>query len=380
MPQTIVALHMADTHLGYRQYSIFERELDIYKVFQKAVETAIEERVDLVIHAGDFFDTSKPPPQAIREALRALRRLAEHNIPVVAVLGDHDIPKRRGDHPLSIFEDLGLVKVLGVTKSSMSIRVRSRSGQEVLVAGLPHHKRSIREALLLRLRSLKPHDEIPSILVLHQGLEGYVLEPELSISELPKGFSYYALGHVHKPAVIKSEEVTAAYPGSIDALRMDEAQYEHGVLLVEIDGRNAFPTRIRLESRPQLVYTLDYERLESSLASIARSLVEYKDRPLLHLIIRGKNIDRKRVYKLIQNYIGERALYVNVRIEEYIEEAGVTIDVDKGLDLFEIMEKRLGDKMLARLAEEIIERVKLGAKEVEIEYLVEKYFRDRYGG
>ncbi len=380
MTQPIVALHLADTHLGYRQYSLFERELDIYRVFEKAVDTAVEERVDLVIHSGDFFDTSKPPPQAIRVALRALKRLAEHNIPIVAVLGDHDIPKRRGDHPLSIFEDLGLVRVLGVSKSDVQVRLRTRGGQEVVVAGLPHHKRSLRESLLLKLRALKPHDQLPSILVLHQGLEGYVLDHELSLHELPRGFSYYALGHVHKPSVIQHEGIVAAYPGSLDALRMDEAKYDHGVILAEIDKRGAILTRIRLETRPQLIHVIEYDRLESSLAGLARTLAGYKEKPLLHLVIRGKNIDRKRVYKLIQSYIGNKVIYVNVKIDEYIEEAGVTIDVDKGLDLLDIIEKRLGDKMLARLAEEIIEKVKLGAKEAEIEYLVEKYFRERYGG
>ena len=48
--------HLADTHLGYRQFGLLEREKDFYEVFDKIIDKIIEEKVDFVIHSGDLFD------------------------------------------------------------------------------------------------------------------------------------------------------------------------------------------------------------------------------------------------------------------------------------------------------------------------------------
>jgi DNA repair exonuclease len=57
--------HISDTHLGHRQYNLDERESDIYEAFEQAVNKAIEERVDVLIHAGDLFDSPNPPIKAL---------------------------------------------------------------------------------------------------------------------------------------------------------------------------------------------------------------------------------------------------------------------------------------------------------------------------
>ena len=99
---SIHVLHTSDTHLGYRQYGIVERENDVYDVFGEIIDIALREHVDLVVHSGDFFDSIRPPPQAILTAIRHLRRLREKGIPFIAILCDHDTPKRRVLPPLEI--------------------------------------------------------------------------------------------------------------------------------------------------------------------------------------------------------------------------------------------------------------------------------------
>lgn len=47
--------HLSDTHLGYRQYGLIEREDDFYNVFNEIVDKIIDERVDFVIHSGDLL-------------------------------------------------------------------------------------------------------------------------------------------------------------------------------------------------------------------------------------------------------------------------------------------------------------------------------------
>ncbi|MEM2303603.1 MAG: DNA repair exonuclease, partial [Candidatus Bathyarchaeia archaeon] len=102
--------HVSDTHLGRRQYNLDERENDIYDVFNEVVERILEERVDVLIHSGDLFDSPTPPIKALKNFKENLRKL-QGRVKLITVLGDHDFPKRRGLPPHSLFEE---VKVLGV--------------------------------------------------------------------------------------------------------------------------------------------------------------------------------------------------------------------------------------------------------------------------
>ena len=63
--------HLSDSHLGYRQFGILEREQDFYDVFARNIDKIIEMDVDFVIHSGDLFDNNRPST----EALLAFQRL-----------------------------------------------------------------------------------------------------------------------------------------------------------------------------------------------------------------------------------------------------------------------------------------------------------------
>ena len=51
--------HLSDSHLGYRQFGILEREQDFYDVFARNIDKIIEMDVDFVIHSGDLFDNNR---------------------------------------------------------------------------------------------------------------------------------------------------------------------------------------------------------------------------------------------------------------------------------------------------------------------------------
>ena len=61
-------IHMADTHLGYRQYGLSERENDFLEVFDDIIEETVKERPDFVVHSGDLFEYSRPPTKALLTA------------------------------------------------------------------------------------------------------------------------------------------------------------------------------------------------------------------------------------------------------------------------------------------------------------------------
>ncbi|MEM2964487.1 MAG: metallophosphoesterase, partial [Candidatus Bathyarchaeia archaeon] len=103
--------HLADTHLGFRQYNLDERERDVYDVMDEISDRILDERASIVVHSGDLFDSSRPTAQAYYAFKKFLSKL-EGKAKVFSILGDHDTPKRLGMPPQRLFEDR--IQVLGV--------------------------------------------------------------------------------------------------------------------------------------------------------------------------------------------------------------------------------------------------------------------------
>src|ERR671916_13872 len=84
-------LHISDIHLGFNQYQLEERTADFGRAWADVlVNYAIKNQVDFVLICGDFFDKRVPTPQAYDQAYSGLATLHAHNIPAVAIEGNHD--------------------------------------------------------------------------------------------------------------------------------------------------------------------------------------------------------------------------------------------------------------------------------------------------
>jgi exonuclease SbcD len=389
---SVHVLHVSDTHLGHRQYGLFERELDIYDVWDEIVEKALRERVDLVVHSGDLFDTSRPPPQAIRAAIRGLRRLREAGIPVVAVMGDHDIPKRRQLPPNAVLEDLGLLRTLGLRRPAEAAKLRTRSGAQVYVAGVSNQRGPhARQRLLEALRGLaRPPSDMASILVLHQTLQEVAPDYELSLGELPRGYSYYALGHVHLHRGWRLGDSYAAYPGSPEALRLDEAKQQPRrlVLLAEVvPSKTLSLGQLELERpRPQLVYEIEYrgmEELQARLREIRGRLAQYPAdrRPILHLAI--LNVPRgvkTKIYQLAEQLFRSVTLTYRLRLEVEESDLPTSVQATRGqVSLEELLRALLRDPQLVELAHRIIDVAGSGDTKRSREEEILSLIKEAYG-
>ena len=91
-------VHMADVHLGFRQYGLVERAADFSRAFESAINYCVEVKPDFVVIAGDLFDAKSIDPHTYSDADTALARLSDAGIPVVANEGNHERWFRRGDH------------------------------------------------------------------------------------------------------------------------------------------------------------------------------------------------------------------------------------------------------------------------------------------
>src|SRR5437763_7665018 len=103
---------MSDIHLGHSQFGLYEREKDMYDIFEEAIDRSILEHARLVILAGDLFHIPRPNGSSIIKLANELKKLKERSIPVCFVLGEHDI-NRAQDVPIPyIFDDLNLARHL----------------------------------------------------------------------------------------------------------------------------------------------------------------------------------------------------------------------------------------------------------------------------
>src|SRR5881397_3188970 len=93
--------HLADLHLGYRQFDRQtprggnQREADVAEVFRRAVDDLLEQRPDLIVVAGDVFHSVRHTNPAILFLFQQLQRLRVGlpATPVVVVAGEHDTPR-----------------------------------------------------------------------------------------------------------------------------------------------------------------------------------------------------------------------------------------------------------------------------------------------
>ena len=96
-------LHFADAHIDMANYGRHDpqsglplRVIDFLKSLDTIVETAIQERVDLVLFAGDAYKDRNPAPTFQREWGRRIIRLSRAGIPTLLLVGNHDLSPALG--------------------------------------------------------------------------------------------------------------------------------------------------------------------------------------------------------------------------------------------------------------------------------------------
>jgi len=290
-------LHISDTHLGKKQYGQEFREQDIYNVFNQLIDIAIKEHVDAIIHTGDLFDVNDPPNRAEYEAVKALKRLKEHNIPFVVIAGDHDTPKRSSSlYPQRLLEELDLIKFL---YSDIRTNVIKYTLNDVHIYGISHVPNLAKQLLKQRLSTLRAEGK-KSILMLHQGLKEilpYEGAWQIEIGDLPKDFSYYAIGHFHTRVTMNLDGGRILeIAGSPDIMREEEIEgYEKrgkGATLIDFSKDTPEIQLINIEIRKQLVEEINTSKLDEEIKRVSEKLRQFKEKPILHVVLKGVTLPK----------------------------------------------------------------------------------------
>ena len=374
--------HLADTHLGYRQYGLSEREEDFYKVFEKIIDKIIAESPDFLIHSGDLFEFSKPSPNALLVFQEQFLKLKDNGIPVYAIAGNHDILMRKNAIPPQVlFKKLGL--------NLISPKTPYFTIDDVFIGGTPYHPKLQIDSLKNILNNLSKEAENYSkkILIIHQGIDKYLpWEYELEIADLPLNFDYYACGHVHTRIIDDFGGGKLVYPGSTEIWKTNElgdyVKKKKGFYLVEMtnDGVEVEPKNIAPE-REFIIKNIEYPNLDSDLQDLKSYIIKLKNKPIVNLTVEGGNFNRGDVYEKINQELFEDSLKVRpvFKSEDILNDEKLIEDV-ASLDPKGLLAERLKgfeNEDIVKLAIELLNNLS-NDKTEESEKIANKFFKDYF--
>jgi exonuclease SbcD len=311
-------LHFADAHIDMANYGRHDPEtglplrvLDFLKSLDTIVDTAIAEKVDLVIFAGDAYKDRSPAPTFQREWGRRIIRLSQSRIPTLLLVGNHDLSPAAGRaHAIQEFDTLHvpLVRVLSTPEflgpaDLWDLPVQliawpwiSRSG--IMAARGLSGTNAADIASQITDIMIQQTDEwlsqadtsLPMILTAHASVEGAAFGSERMVMlgadlVLPSSLvrdprlDYVALGHIHKPQDLnQNAHPPVIYPGSIERVDFGEAADDRFFVIADVGrGRTKVDWRRIDSARPFIerrsVLKPEFSALEGSSDTVTAMIL-----------------------------------------------------------------------------------------------------------
>lgn len=270
-------LHFADAHIDIAAHGRHDpqsglpvRTQDFLKALDVIVDTAIDERVDLVLFAGDAYKDRTPVPTFQREWGRRIVRLSQAGIPTLLLVGNHDLSPATGRaHAMQEFETIPVPHVRVISKPCF-LTPDDLGGLPLQIIGMPWISRSnlmaslemsaaetgkIYEEIEIRVEQLVKQwlDErrdplLPMVLTAHASVQGAVYGSERCVMlgsdlVLPGSLvrdprlSYVALGHIHKAQDLNDgAQPPVIYPGSIERVDFGEVNDKKCFVIANVEA------------------------------------------------------------------------------------------------------------------------------------------------
>lgn len=323
----IKILHFADAHIDIATQGRHDpvsglplRVIDFLTALDVIVDTAIAEKVDLVLFAGDAYKDRNPAPTFQREWGRRIIRLSQAGIPTFLLIGNHDISPAAGRaHTLQEYETLQIPHVF-VASQPKFFRPADLENLPVQILALPYVPRSRLVASLditgvqsdeifaqieTRLTELVNYwlsqvdANLPVILTAHASIQGAVYGGERTVmlgNELvlpgsvvcdPR-LDYVAMGHIHKGQNLNAgSHPPVIYPGSIERIDFGEFEDEKSFIIAQVERghvtfeRRALPGRRFIDKHLLLKSADDIQNQINAILPPAEEL----DEAIFRLII-----------------------------------------------------------------------------------------------
>ena len=220
-------IHFADAHLDSPFLGLSFLPSESFKQIQNApmqsltkiVDLALKEKVDLVLIAGDTFDSFKPTPSVQIFFAHEIERLVNAQIQVIMIFGNHD---HMAKEDLLVAES-PYFKLLGNGEKVETVSYKTKNGFEYDVSGFSYLANHITDDMAAQFPA-KSNRYTFGIMHAQErtGASAQNVYAPFSLSELQNlNYNYFALGHIHLRQVL-SETPLIVYPGNIQGRHINE--------------------------------------------------------------------------------------------------------------------------------------------------------------
>jgi DNA repair exonuclease SbcCD nuclease subunit len=239
---TIHVLLTADNHLDPSavQYGPkrFERKRDFQRCFEILVNFALENKPDILLIGGDFYDGILPGNPTRAFVAEQFKRLHEKSIKTVLVSGHHDTPRsaEQGASPLAVHARSGHAYFI---QEQHPTSKRFNFGSETVnVTGMSLNPSLPADADPLASYEISRDSSI-NIFLTHypiEGFDGYFgQEVHIQKSSIPRNLQLFASGHLHNHQRKTINGTPVIYPGSTERASFNEEGETKGFVWLELD-------------------------------------------------------------------------------------------------------------------------------------------------
>jgi len=315
-------LQTADNHIGVTAYSRIDpdtglnaRSLDFLNSLLHIADTAIKEKVDVLLIVGDFLTKVNPHTRYLLEVIRKLKQVTKSGVTTVIVSGNHETPRMATTlNPLAL---LGEIEGVHVALEPATIEV---DGYDFVCVPSPSNFDEVRNLFQpLLSQALQQSRSDKKILASHIPIGQAVTSSEVmletfigecvDVNQIPSIFDYVALGHIHKFQQIKHDKMPIFYSGSSERCEFNEEPDDKYALLVELrDGAKVSPIKLPVR---RMITLVDKDCSGLPASKITRSIldiIEENKGKIIDCIVRIKleNIDVDESRLIDWNEIKER--------------------------------------------------------------------------
>lgn len=304
-------LHFADAHIDIANYGRHDPEtalpvrvMDFLRSLDQIVDAAVDERVDLVIFAGDAYKDRNPQPTFQREWGQRIMRLSREDVPALLLVGNHDVAPAAGRAntvqefktlqvpgvhvadrihlwgPEELKVPVQVITVPWITRSALMTREEAtgKSHEELLDL----IEENVSTAILELIDRADP--ELPLILAAHASVQGaaygseraVMLGHELVLSGRivrDSRLDYVALGHIHKHQSLDGgRQPPVVYPGSIERIDFGEVREKKGYVMAEVDRGHSEWQFVPLKTRRFVDLEVVTESADTFMDDVMRQL------------------------------------------------------------------------------------------------------------
>lgn len=256
-------LHIADTHLGYKQYGFEQRKHDFESAFASVMQKAEELKPDAVIIAGDIFHTQYPSGSTVNFVRKLVKKAS---MPVLGIEGNHDL----ADVPNSWLDNCGITPL----DDPIPFVLHGSDGTEISIAGINYCRTPV---LLERLKRLAEAHDVIDVCVLHCavaemcGFGGVDLTADAIAETLaPVGTRAVLLGDIHNNAQVFMHNMWLTYSGSLEMTASDDRPDKVANLIHISDTGETKIELISVPNRPIVrVHISEESDVDGLLATVA---------------------------------------------------------------------------------------------------------------